>query len=76
MTINKKDLKRVCDLHARMGSNNEGERNAAWHKLDALLKRLGKTWNDLSELLRDETTAASPQSDPRDAAPSEYPFDA
>ena len=77
MTINKKDLKRVCDLHARMGSSNDGERNAAWHKLDALLKRLGKTWNDLSELLRDETTAsASPQSDPRDAAPSEHPFDA
>jgi hypothetical protein len=76
MTINKKDLKRVRDLHARMGSSNDGERNAAWRKLDALLKRLGKTWNDLSELLRDETTAASPQFDPRDAAPSEHPFDA
>jgi hypothetical protein len=76
MTINKKDLKRIRDLHARMvGSNHEGERNNAWRQLDALLKRLGKTWNDILELLRDET-AASPQSDPRDAVPSEHPFDA
>jgi Protein of unknown function (DUF3631) len=74
MAINKKHLKRVRDLHARMGSSSDGERNAAWRKLDALLKRLGKTWNDLPELLRDETT--SPQSDPRDAVPSEHPFDA
>jgi hypothetical protein len=74
MAINKKDRKRIRDLHARMGSSNDGERNAAWHKLDALLKRLGKTWNDLPELLRDETTAsASPQSDPRDADQSD-PF--
>jgi len=71
-----KDRKRLRDLHARIGSGNEGERNAAWRKLDALLKRLGKSWNDLPELLRDDVTSAStpPQSDPRDAVPSN-PFD-
>jgi hypothetical protein len=75
MAISRKDRKRIRDLHARMGSSNDGERNAAWHKLDALLKRLGKTWNDLPKLLHDETTASASQSDPRDTVPSEHPFD-
>jgi hypothetical protein len=68
-------LKRIRDLFARMGTSSEDERNTTWRKLDALLKRLGKSWNDLSELLPDETTAsASPQFDPRDAQ-FEHPFD-
>jgi Protein of unknown function (DUF3631) len=65
--ISRKDRKRLRDLHARMCSDNSGERDAAWRKLDALLKRLGKSWNDLPELLHDETNASAPRTDPRDA---------
>src|SRR5262245_54554247 len=73
--MNAKDRKRLRDLHARMGSSSAGERETAWRKLDALLKRLGKTWNDLAELLREDPPASAPlQSDPRDGAASD-PFD-
>jgi hypothetical protein len=76
MTISNKNRKRIRDLFARMGSSNKNESNSAWEKLNAVLKRLGKTWNDLAELLHDGLTAsASPKSDPRDSAPSENPFD-
>jgi hypothetical protein len=76
MAISNKDRKRLRDLHARMCSSNSGERDVAWRKLDALLRRLGKTWNDLAELLHEEKTAsASPQPDPRDTGPAEHPFD-
>jgi hypothetical protein len=66
MTISRKNRKRLRDLHARMGSNNSGEREAAWRKLDGLLKRLGKSWNHLPELLHDNETSAASPFDPRD----------
>jgi hypothetical protein len=72
-----KDRKRIRDLHALMvGSSSQGERENARGKLEKLLKRLGKTWNDLPDLLR--PGQPSPQStDPRDAAASNnpHPFD-
>jgi DNA polymerase III delta prime subunit len=67
-----KDRKRIRKLHALLGSSNEGEREAARRKLEALLTRLGKSWNDLPELLTDDTPA-QPVADPRDSGP--HPFD-
>jgi Protein of unknown function (DUF3631) len=68
--IKPKDRKRVRDLFAMLGSPNSGEQATARRKLEALLKRLGKTWNDLPELLHDSAAQASaPHSDPRDAGP-------
>jgi len=65
---------RIRALHAlAMGSPHEGERENARRKLEALLKRLGKTWNDLPELLRPDDVAAQPAPDPRDSGP--HPFD-
>ena len=40
--IKRNDRKRVRDLHAMLGSTNPQERETAWRKLDALLKRLRK----------------------------------
>src|SRR5262245_10126388 len=65
--IKRKDRKRVRDLFAMLGSSNLQEQATARRKLDALLKRLGKTWNDLPELLHAQ--ASAPRSDPRDAGP-------
>jgi hypothetical protein len=45
---------RIRQLHALLGSKNEGERANAWAKLDELLARNKKTWNDLPELLAGE----------------------
>jgi hypothetical protein len=75
--VNQKDRKRLRDLHARMGSANQGERDAAWRKLDAFLKKHNKSWNDLAELLHEEASAsAPPPPDPRDAGLSDlHPFD-
>jgi len=42
-------LKRIRDLHARvLGGSTLAEREAAWKKLDAFLKKHGKTWNDVA----------------------------
>jgi hypothetical protein len=68
--LKQKDRKRVRDLFAMLGSSNPQEQATARRKLEALLKRLGKTWNDLPELLHDSAAQASaPRSDPRDAGP-------
>src|SRR4051794_29644161 len=58
-----------------MGSANEAESSAARRKLEALLKKLGKSWNDLPELLTPDAPTGR-QPDPRDAADlSSHPFD-
>jgi hypothetical protein len=69
-----KQLKRIRDLHARvMGGSTPQEREVAWQKLDAYLRKIGKTWNDLPRLIA-EATPAAPYVDPRDAGPSKsYP---
>jgi len=38
-------------LHALLGSANPNEREVAWAKIDELLAKHKKTWNDLPELL-------------------------
>jgi hypothetical protein len=45
------DIDFLRKLHALVGSDNPGERESAWTKLNDLLRRHGKTWNDLPELL-------------------------
>src|SRR5438034_8523143 len=77
MTKEDRDRKRIRDLFALMGSPNPAESEAAKRKLEAFLRKLGKTWNDLPELLQ---ATASPQQpppdDPRDAGPlGASPFD-
>lgn len=69
--MNAKDRRRLRQLHAMVGSPNPGEREAAWKKIDAWLKKFGKTWNDIPALLYDESTAAAARSDPRDVDPSQ-----
>jgi hypothetical protein len=66
----RKARKRLRDLHARLGSSNEGERASALRKIDAWLRKHGKTWNDVPELLHDETRTSA-YADPRDAEASE-----
>jgi len=53
-----KTRKRIAQLHALMGSSNPHERNSAWDKLDELLRKHKKTWNDIPELL--QATAEAP----------------
>jgi hypothetical protein len=65
----KKARKRLRDLHARLGSSS-GERESAFRKIDEWLRRYGKTWNDVPELLHDETRTSA-YADPRDASASE-----
>src|SRR5262249_136244 len=57
-----------------LGAPHEGERETARRKLEALLKRLGKTWNDLPELLRPDyhTGVVDPRDDPPNGT---HPFD-
>ena len=50
--INKKTLNRLRQLLAMMGSDNAPERETARRKLDELLQKNRKTWNDLIELLQ------------------------
>jgi hypothetical protein len=57
--LGKKARERLTAIFARLGSESEGERENAWAALDNLLRRNGRTWNDLTELLRDPATAAS-----------------
>jgi uncharacterized protein DUF3631 len=69
-----RDRHRLRQLHARLGSPHAGEREAAWKKIDAWLKKFGKTWNDISTLLYDESAAAAAaSSDPRDNTASPPP---
>jgi hypothetical protein len=56
--IIRNDRKRVRDLHAMLGSSNPQEQATARRKLEVLLKRLGKTWNDLPDLLHDHAAQA------------------
>jgi hypothetical protein len=80
MPKKKTELDRFAELHAMMiGSPHEGERNAARQKLDAWLKKRGKTWNDVPELLAQHyarvQAAAPPPTDPRDASSADpHPF--
>jgi hypothetical protein len=80
--VTPKELNRFAALHARMGSPNENEQKTARRKFEAWLKKHGKTWNDIPELLAQhyaQTQAASPPPpDPRDANSSSdpHPFDA
>ena len=68
--IDGKARKRLRDLHARLAI--EGERESALRKIDEWLRRHGKTWNDVPELLHDENARASAaHADPRDATASE-----
>jgi hypothetical protein len=70
--LDRKARKRLRDLHARLGSGNEGERASALRKIDAWLRKYGKSWNDVPELLRVENARASQaHADPRDAEASE-----
>jgi hypothetical protein len=69
--MNAKALKRLAQLFALLGSDKPGERETARKKLDELLRRHGKTWNNLPELLAQLHAAPSgPAPDPRDAAPA------
>src|SRR2546423_9126729 len=68
-----KERRRIRALHALLGSPNEGERETARRKLEALLRRLNKNWNDLPELLRPDDTPSQPAADPRDGG--SHPFD-
>jgi hypothetical protein len=42
-----------------LGSSNVSERENARQKIDELLARHRKTWNDLTELMQDNNTADS-----------------
>ena len=61
--MNAKDILRMRALHAKLGSDNEAEANAARHKILEILKRHTTTWNDLSGFLESNT---EPNVDPRD----------
>jgi hypothetical protein len=50
--INEKVRDRLRKLFAMMGSNNAAEREAARQKINELLARYRKTWNDLTELMQ------------------------
>ena len=45
-TENRKFFERVAKLHALLGSANPSERDNAWRKLNELLERHRKTWNE------------------------------
>ena len=69
--ITSKARKRLRDLHARLGSNNPGERENALRKIDEWLRRFGQSWNDLAELLHDPNASTAPAyTDPRQACPA------
>ena len=56
---------RLLKLHALLGSDNAGERDTARIKIDELLAKHKKTWNDLLELL-----AGDDQGDDLDEPPT------
>jgi hypothetical protein len=52
MNINDKKIRaKLTKLHAMLGSSNVGEREAAWTKIDELLRKYRKSWTDLPILL-------------------------
>jgi uncharacterized protein DUF3631 len=66
----RKDLKRIGDLFRKMidDGSSAAEREQSREKLAALLKRLGKVWSDLSELLAREQQAEEEEKAERAAA--------
>jgi hypothetical protein len=71
--ITPKALKRLRDLHASLSV--PGQRTKAMEQIDKWLQKYGKTWNDVPELLFDESAAAAAKAaapDPRDAAPNPF----
>src|SRR5262245_8367112 len=50
--ITDKVRERLAKLFALLGSDNAGEREAARSKIDDILRRNRKNWNDLTELLQ------------------------
>lgn len=50
----------IAKFFALLGSDNAGERENARVKLDALLRRHAKTWNDLPELLQPDPAPDDP----------------
>jgi Protein of unknown function (DUF3631) len=59
-SISKQELKRLRQLFAMMGSSNVPERETARQKIDELLAKYRKTWNDLVELLQQAGDTADP----------------
>ncbi|MGO9049394.1 MAG: DUF3631 domain-containing protein [Xanthobacteraceae bacterium] len=66
--IGKKTLKRLKQLFAMLGSSNAQERETARAKLDELLVKNRKTWNDLTELLAGDASESEWNVDEGDAA--------
>ena len=60
-----KTRKRVRQLHALCGSDNDAEATAARRKLIELLRRRGKTWNDLDAILAMDVPPAQQPPDPQ-----------
>ena len=67
-----KTRKRVRQLHRLCGSDNDAEATAARRKLIELLRKHGKTWNDLDAILAMDVPPAQPPPDPRDAGADPY----
>jgi hypothetical protein len=59
-SISKRELKRLRQLFAMMGSSNASERETARQKIDELLAKYRKTWNDLLGLLQQAGDTADP----------------
>jgi hypothetical protein len=49
--IDDKIRAKLTKLHAMLGSGNAGEREAAWTKIDELLRKYRRSWTDLPDLL-------------------------
>ena len=56
-----KTRKRLRQLHRLCGSDNEAEAAAARRKLIELLRKHGKTWNDLDAILAMDVPPAQPR---------------
>ena len=70
----KRSRKLIRNFFALMGSTNKEESESAKHKLENELKKLGKTWNDLPELLQDSSPEQSPSEPPPDPRDTEPPY--
>jgi hypothetical protein len=57
--MTEKVRRRLAQFFALLGSDNVYEREAARTKLDEILRRNRKTWNDLVELLQTKTSDAA-----------------
>jgi hypothetical protein len=67
--LTNRQLRRLRALHSLFcGGATPAEREATWGKLDAFLRKRGKTWNDVPQLLA-ESNPAPTFEDPRDAEP-------